>query len=70
MRTWDRLRALDQRLMDSKLGWLLPGGFEYKLGQRDRSENERWWVYLLGPLRGWNYNAGRERAARDRDRPN
>jgi hypothetical protein len=56
--------------MDSKLGWLLPGGFEYKLGQRDRSENERWWVYLLGPLRGWNYNAGRERAARDRDRPN
>lgn len=55
--------------MEGPAGWLLPGGFAYKLGQRvgRRQQHvdgrERLWAYLLGWLNGWNYNVGRERAA-------
>lgn len=60
------LRRLDDRALNSRLGWLLPGGLGifYKLGRRDRSPRERLWPYLLDPLCGWLYNSGREDALR------
>jgi hypothetical protein len=54
--------------MDSRVGWLLPGGIAYKVGQRDPKRGERLVPYLFGALDGWNYNAGRERAVLGRHR--
>jgi hypothetical protein len=76
--TWARLRRLDERIVDSPIGWLLPGGASYKVGRRHPGSSDRSWPYwfgvlLQGPVRGalsgWNYNAGRERGYLDRARP-
>lgn len=66
MGIYQRLRRSDERIMESRIGWLLPGGAAYKLGQRDtRGDGRaRLWPYLGGWLNGWNYNVGRERARR------
>ncbi len=53
--------------MDSRAGWLLPGGSAYKVGRyagRRGSRHTAFWLLLTGNwLDWWNYNAGRERAA-------
>ena len=56
-----RARRLDDRIYESRAGWLMPGGIFYKLGQRDTGSRERWWPYLFGLIDGWMYNAGRVR---------
>lgn len=56
-------------IYDTGWGWLLPGGWFYKLGRTDDSPRERLWPYLFGGLfDGWLYNAGRERRRRELDR--
>jgi hypothetical protein len=51
--------------MDSRVGWFLPGGVAYKLGQRAGSRGRRrdgLLLLLSGRwLDWWNYNVGRER---------
>jgi hypothetical protein len=56
--------------MESPVGWVLPGGFAYKLGRRSgrKDTDPRWkpWPFVGGALDGWNYNVGRERSLRER----
>ena len=67
---WQSLRASDRRIMDSRFGWLLPGGAALKLGQRagrQGTRRDRFWLLLTGhPLDWWNYNVGRERGEAQR----
>jgi hypothetical protein len=67
MSVWQRLRRSDERIMDSPVGWLLPGGAAYKLGRRSATRGDKTlhlWPFAAGLLDGWNYNVGRERARR------
>lgn len=72
MNLWRRLRGTDQRIMDSRAGWVLPGGAAYKAGRfagRRGSRQGALWLLLSGNwLDWWNYNAGREQAAVERVR--
>jgi hypothetical protein len=61
----DRLWRLDDRVYESRLGWLMPGGVFWKLGRRDSSGRERIAPYFLGFTEGWFYNAARARSARE-----
>jgi hypothetical protein len=65
---FERLRRSDERILESPAGWLLPGGWAYKLGRRNYEGTPRWRVWPLGGglLDWWNYNVGRERARRER----
>lgn len=71
-RGYERLRRSDERIMESRAGWLLPGGAAYKLGQRAGrrgSRRDRFWLFLAGDwLNWWNYNVGRDRGERKRQR--
>lgn len=61
-------RGRDDSIYDTGWGWLLPGGFFYKLGRSDSSPRERVWPYFFGgPLDGWLYNSARERRRRELD---
>ena len=61
-------RDTDDSIYDTGWGWLLPGGWFYKLGRGDDSPRERLWPYLFGGLLdGWLYNSGRERRRRELD---
>ena len=61
-------RDSDHSLYDTGWGWLLPGGWFYKLGRGDDSPRERIWPYVFGGLLdGWLYNSGRERRRRELD---
>ena len=61
-------RDSDDSIYDTGWGWLLPGGWFYKLGRGDDSPRERLWPYLFGGLLdGWLYNSGRERRRRELD---
>jgi hypothetical protein len=66
-RSYERLRQSDERIINSRIGWLLPGGAAFKLGQRAGrrgSQRSHWWLLLTGDwLNWWNYNVGRDRAA-------
>lgn len=68
MSVWQRLRKSDERIMDSPVGWILPGGAAYKLGRRSAKHGKKTWhklPFVAGLLDGWNYNVGRERARRE-----
>ena len=58
------LRQLDGRVYESRWGWLMPFGIFYKLGRGDAGRKERLAPYLLDPVGGWMYNAGRIRDRR------
>jgi len=60
------VRDSEDSIYESGWGWLLPGGWFYKLGRGDDSPRERIWPYLFGGmLDGWLYNSGRERRRRE-----
>lgn len=65
MRLLDQLYRLDDRVYESRWGWLMPGGIFWKLGRRDASGRERALPYFFGLADGWMYNAARERSARE-----
>lgn len=58
-------KAVDERVYESRAGWMMPGGLFWKLGRRDDKPGERVWPYLTGLLNGWMYNAGRLRRAQE-----
>jgi hypothetical protein len=59
-------RPGEPSLYDRDWGWLLPGGFWYKLGKRDTSSRERVLPYVFGGLfDGFMYNSGRVRRRRE-----
>jgi hypothetical protein len=55
--------------MESRAGWLLPGGAAYKIGQRAGrrgSRRRQSWLFFTGDwLNWWNYNVGRDRGEVD-----
>jgi hypothetical protein len=65
MRLLDRLWRLDDRVYESRWGWVMPGGIFWKLGRRDSSDRERVLPYFLGFTEGWFYNSARARSARE-----
>jgi hypothetical protein len=61
-------RNSDDSIYDSGWGWLLPGGWFYKLGRGDDGTRERVWPYVFGGwLDAWLYNSGLERRRREVD---